>query len=133
MTMTFRFLIYLFCLLPFSVSGLGQEPVFPHRMPDKKPDFELSSAMQRMFRYPTPQVQDNELFSQFKYTRLQGLDYNGGDGTVSRRDPSRPVLVDGQYHIWYTKRRSFPSRTASPPWPSKMETNITRCSTPRTV
>jgi hypothetical protein len=56
----------------------------------------LSSAMERMFRYPAPRVQDNELFSQFKYTPLRGFDNNGGDGTISRRDPSRPILVDGQ-------------------------------------
>jgi hypothetical protein len=44
------------------------------------------------------------LFSQFKYTRLQGFDYRNGDGTVTRRDPSRPILVGGKYYIWYTKR-----------------------------
>jgi hypothetical protein len=79
-------------------------------MPDTMPDFELSAAMQRMFRYPAPRVQDNELFSQFKYTQLEGFAYHDGDGTISRRDPSRPILVDGQYHIWYTKRD-----TAVPP------------------
>ena len=77
---------------------------FPHRMPEKKPDIPLSAAMERMFDYPAPRVQDNELFSQFKYTRLEGFDYRGGDGTVTRRDPSRPILVDGKYYIWYTKR-----------------------------
>lgn len=80
--------------------------VFPHKMPTEKPNFPMSSAMKRMFDYPAPRVQDNELFSQFKYTRLQGFDYNNGDGTVSRRDPSRPILEDGVYYIWYTKRHT---------------------------
>ncbi|AWB68912.1 glycoside hydrolase [Saccharobesus litoralis] len=80
--------------------------VFPHKMPASKPDMPLSAAMQRMFDYPAPRVQDNELFSQFKYTRLKGFDYNGGDGTISRRDPSRPIFENGQYYIWYTKRHT---------------------------
>ncbi|SMP42134.1 Glycosyl hydrolases family 43 [Neorhodopirellula lusitana] len=71
---------------------------------------ELSAAADRMFDYPAPRVQDNELFSQFKYTPLKGLDNHDGDGTITRRDPSRPILVDGQYHVWYTKRD-----TATPP------------------
>ncbi|WP_282136775.1 glycoside hydrolase family 117 protein [Seonamhaeicola maritimus] len=80
--------------------------VFPHKMPEEKPNFPLSAAAERMFDYPAPRVQDNELFSQFKYTRLEGFDYNGGDGTISRRDPSRPVLIDGKYYMWYTKRHT---------------------------
>lgn len=88
----------------------GGDGVFPHKMPDRKPDIPLSAAMERMFDYPAPRVQDNELFSQFKYTRLQGFDYSGGDGTVSRRDPSRPVFVNGHYYVWYTKRA-----TVTPP------------------
>lgn len=78
--------------------------IFPHKMPTEKPDFPMSAATERMFSYPAPRVQDNELFSQFKYTRLKGFDYHGGDGTISRRDPSRPILVDGKYFIYYTKR-----------------------------
>lgn len=88
----------------------AKDPVFPHNMPAEKPDMELSSAMERMFHYPSPLLHDNELYSLFKYSRLDGLDYSGGDGTITRRDPSRPILVDGRYHIWYTKRH-----TLSPP------------------
>ena len=96
-------------LIAFTGTCLGDE-VFPHRMPERKPDIPLSSAMERMFRYPSPRVQDNELFSQFKYTPLEGLAYHGGDGTVSRRDASRPVFANGNYYVWYTKRD-----TAAPP------------------
>ena len=73
-------------------------------MPAEKPDFPLSAAMERMFDYPAPRVQDNELYTTFKYTALEGFDYNGGDGTITRRDPSRPILVGGKYYMWYTKR-----------------------------
>ena len=93
-------------LLLASSSGIADDGVFPHKMPEKRPNFPLSAAMDRMFDYPAPRAQDNELYSLFKYTRLQGFDYRGGDGTVSRRDPSRPILVNGAYYIWYTKRDS---------------------------
>ncbi|RED95955.1 glycoside hydrolase family 117 protein [Marinoscillum furvescens] len=80
--------------------------VFPHKLPEERPGFPLSTASERMFDYPAPRVQDNELFSQFKYTRLKGFDYNGGDGTISRRDPSRPIKVDGKYYVYYTRRHT---------------------------
>lgn len=83
------------------------EGAFPFKMPTEKPNIPLSAASERMFDYPAPRVHDNELFSQFKYTRLKGFDYNNGDGTVSRRDPSRPILVNGLYYIWYTKRHTI--------------------------
>ncbi len=85
--------------------GSNAKGVFPHRMPTEKPDFPLSAAMERMFdNYPTPRVQDNEFYTTFKYTQLEGFDYNESDGTITRRDPSRPIYVDGKYYIWYTKR-----------------------------
>ncbi|WP_139958983.1 glycoside hydrolase family 117 protein [Flavicella sediminum] len=80
--------------------------VFPFTMPTEKPNIPLSSSTERMFSYDTPRAQDNELFSQFKYTRLKGFDYSNGDGTVSRRDPSRPIFIDGEYYVWYTKRHT---------------------------
>nr|WP_206036272.1 glycoside hydrolase [Crateriforma spongiae] len=92
-------------LLCWSASPcMGQSQAFPHKMPSTKPDIPLSTASQRLFEYPAPLLQDNPLYTQFKYTPLQGLDYHDGDGTVTRRDPSRPILADGKYHIWYTKR-----------------------------
>ena len=105
-----RALVCVFLLLELSAGSRSDEPVFPHKMPGQKPDFRVSSAVQRMFEYSAPRAQDNELFSQFKYTQLQGFDYHGGDGTITRRDPSRPILFDGRYHVWYTKRD-----TATPP------------------
>jgi hypothetical protein len=83
----------------------GQK-VFPFKVPLEKPNIPLSASSERMFNYNEPRAQDNELFTQFKYTRLKGFDYSNGDGTISRRDPSRPILIDGTYYIWYTKRHT---------------------------
>ena len=66
----------------------------------------MSTATERMFSYPAPRVQDNELFSQFKYTELEGFDYNGHDGTISRRDPSKVIFANGKYYVWYTHRHT---------------------------
>ena len=96
---------FVLCLV-LSSACLAQDSVFPHKMPEQKPDFPLSSAIDRMFEYPAPRAQDNELYTLFKYTQLAGFDYGGGDGTVSRRDPTRPILVNGTYYVWYTKRDS---------------------------
>lgn len=85
----------------------AENGIFPHKMPEQKPDYPLSASMERMFDYPAPRVQDNELYTLFKYTHFEGLDYNGGDGTISRRDPSRPILVDGKYYMYYTKRHTI--------------------------
>ena len=82
---------------------------FPFALPNEKPDIPMSAASHRMFEYNAPRVQDNELFSQFKYSRINGFDYAGGDGTISRRDPSRPIVVNGKYYIWYTKRHTIVS------------------------
>lgn len=63
--------------------------------------------MERIYTdYAVPQPQHNELFSQFKYTELEGFDYNGHDGTISRRDPSKVLWHDGKYYVWYTHRQT---------------------------
>jgi hypothetical protein len=86
-------------------------PVFPFGLPREKPDMPLSQAMERLYtRYPAPTYWWNELYSQFRYTPLQGLDYNDGDGTLTRRDPSKIVKANGKYYVWYTHRH-----TISPP------------------
>ena len=107
-------------LVPFAVAAgalLAAQPnaaepkAFPYGLPEAKPDRPLSTAMERLYtQYPTTTPRTNELFSNFRYTRLEGLDYHGGDGTVSRRDPSKVVRANGKYYVWYTKRQ-----TATPP------------------
>ena len=88
---------------------------FPFDVPDTKPDRPLSAALARNYdAYLATRQENNELYSQFKYTKLKGFDYNGGDGTISRRDPSKIIFENGKYYIWYTKRH-----TKQPPTPYK--------------
>ena len=54
--------------------------------------------------YAAPRPEDNELYSQFKYTELAGFDYHNGNGTISRRDPSKVIFANGKYYVWYTYR-----------------------------
>ena len=78
---------------------------FPYDMPEEKPDRALSAAVARNYdAYMGARPETNPLFTQFKYTRLAGFAYSGGDGTVSRRDPSKVVFADGKYYVWYTHR-----------------------------
>ncbi|QDV86438.1 Glycosyl hydrolases family 43 [Stieleria magnilauensis] len=80
---------------------------FPYVLPKQKPDRPLSEAMRRNYdAYPAPRPEDNELYTRFKYTPLKGLDDHGGDGTVSRRDPSKVIFENGKYYVWYTKRNT---------------------------
>lgn len=80
---------------------------FPYDLPKEKPDRLLSKAVERNYdNYMAPRQEDNELYSLFKYTELKGFDYNGGDGTISRRDPSKVIKENGQYYVWYTKRHT---------------------------
>lgn len=93
-------------LMTWWITSTGaQQPGFPFVLPDEKPDRPLSAAMERNYSaYAAPRPEDNELYSQFKYTRLKGFDYRGHNGTVSRRDPSKVIFENGKYYVWYTKR-----------------------------
>lgn len=80
---------------------------FPFFMPGVKPDRPLSEAVARNYDgYESIRPEQNELYSQFKYTKLPGFDYHGGDGTVTRRDPSKVIFANGKYYIWYTHRNT---------------------------
>ncbi len=84
---------------------IAAEP-FPALIPREKPaDRRLSAAVERLYDEWNPlEDRDNELFSNFKYSRLVGLSHEGG--RVSRRDPSKVLLIDGVYHVWYTRRET---------------------------
>ena len=83
----------------------AQSPVFPYGVPKEQPNIPLSKAMERAYsRYMSPTTWDNELFTKFRHTELDGLEYNGGDGTLSRRDPSKVIKAAGKYYVWYTRR-----------------------------
>ena len=67
------------CITLVSVSILlGQDhEVFPFYPPKDKPDMPLSAALERYYdRYDGIRPEENELYSQFRYTELKGFDYN---------------------------------------------------------
>ncbi|MFI3322183.1 MAG: family 43 glycosylhydrolase [Rikenellaceae bacterium] len=75
--------------------------------PVDKPSQPMSEAMNRYYdQFNGQQPNHNELFSQFKYSDLEGFDYNNFDGTITRRDPSRIILHNGKYYMWYTYRNT---------------------------
>ena len=86
----------------------GKAPTaFPYLMPDEKPNRPLSVAVERNYdAYMSVRPETNELYTQFRYTKLKGFDYNDGDGTVSRRDPSKVIFANGKYYVWYTHRKT---------------------------
>ncbi len=85
----------------------GNISAFPYIAPEEKPNMELSAAMTRLYDgYKAVTPQQNELFTNFKYTQIKSLDYNNNDGTVSRRDPTRIIKANGKYYMWYTLRNT---------------------------
>ena len=89
-----------FCILSLiqcsSSSSQDKQAVsaFPYIKPELKPDRPLSAALQRNYDdYMGDCPETNELYSQFKYTELKGFDYSNGDGTISRRDPSKVIFA----------------------------------------
>lgn len=97
-----------------SIHAFGESTPFPQVLPNEKPDMALSAASERNYTaYATPRPENNELFSQFKYTEMKGLDYNNHDGTITRRDPSKVILANGKYYVWYTHRET-PTRPQGP-------------------
>jgi hypothetical protein len=69
--------------------------------------------------YGSREVATNELFSNFRYTPLQGLDYHGHDGAISRRDVTKVIRANGKYYVWYTHRQ-----TGTPPRGPSGGTNV---------
>ncbi len=81
---------------------------FPYTVTEATPNrANLSKAVERSFTdFLAYRPQDNPLFTNFKYTQFEGFDYNGGDGTISRRDPSKTIKVGDKYYMWYTRRET---------------------------
>ena len=77
---------------------------FPALIPETKPETPVSAAVARLYDQWNPhEDRANELYSNFKYTPLKGLEQKP---TISRRDPSKVLLIDGVYHVWYTCRKT---------------------------
>lgn len=80
---------------------------FPFLLPQEKPNQPLSAAVKRNYdNYMAVRPEQNELYTQFKYTKLKGFEYNDGDGTLTRRDPSKVIYENGKYYVWYTYRHT---------------------------
>ncbi|MFI3247518.1 MAG: family 43 glycosylhydrolase [Rikenellaceae bacterium] len=97
------------CCNSSSTEQVADKPTqpFPFVIPLEKPDFKLSASMERVYdNYGASRPQLNELYTQFKYTMLEGFDYNGGNGTITRRDPTRVIKVGDTYYVWYTLRKT---------------------------
>ncbi|MGJ8693351.1 MAG: glycoside hydrolase family 117 protein [Thalassotalea sp.] len=120
LTQSIHLILFLFFLL-FSTQNSAQEhQPFPFELPKTKPQQPLSEAINRLYeQYDAPTYRTNELFSQFRYTRLNGFDYRNGNGTISRRDPTKVIKANGQYYVWYTRRD-----TETPPRGAKLGTDV---------
>ncbi|NQT17026.1 MAG: hypothetical protein HQ582_29990 [Planctomycetes bacterium] len=97
------------CTLASQAEGPGASTPFPAKIPWEKPtDRRLSAAVERLYDVWNPhEDRANELYSNFKYSRLDGFSY---ENNTSRRDPSKVLRLDGTYYVWYTRRQ-----TAGPP------------------
>ncbi|MEM6846166.1 MAG: family 43 glycosylhydrolase [Bacteroidota bacterium] len=109
--MTKYYILYAILLLVLaSLIDCPAQPkpeAFPYHLSDSTKNREMSAAMRRAFdNYLSPLNPENELYSQFKYTELEGFDYGAEDGTITRRDPSKVILENGKYYVWYTKRHT---------------------------
>ncbi|RZO87620.1 MAG: glycoside hydrolase, partial [Kiritimatiellaceae bacterium] len=85
------------------VGWVGIGGAFPALIPEEKPAVRVSPAVERLYDEWNPyEDRANDLYSNFKYTPLIGLPE--GD-ELSRRDPTKVLLIDGVYHVWYTGRK----------------------------
>ena len=76
---------------------------FPALIPSVKPNGEISPAIERLYNEWNPhEDRANELYSNFKYSAIKGLECKPN---ISRRDPTKVLLIDGMYHVWYTCRK----------------------------
>ena len=100
-----KFTKLMICGLIAASSAGAADKVFPALIPTEKPtDQPISRAVERLYDQWNPlEDRDNELYSNFKYSRLKGLELSD---EISRRDPTKVIKVDGVYHVWYTGRRT---------------------------
>lgn len=84
------------------------ESAFPGKLPTDKPmDRPLSAAMERFYdSWNADQDKYNEFYTTFKYSRLTGIGKDSSDVSVSRRDPSKVLKINGTYYVWYTRRKT---------------------------
>ena len=62
---------------------------------------ELSSSMKRYIQmWNQQESRENEFYSSFEYSSVNGLGYERG---IHRRDPSTIIKVKDRYYVWYTR------------------------------
>ena len=85
-----------------------EKAAFPGRLPLEKPtDRPLSAAMERLYDMWTPkQDPGNPFYTVFKYSPVSGIGKDDSALSVSRRDPSKVLKINGVYYVWYTRRRT---------------------------
>lgn len=82
----------------------AQAETYPAVIPMEKPGYPVSSSVARLYDQWNPhEDRENELYSNFKYSPVNGLP---ASVTISRRDPTKILRIDGTYHVWYTCRRT---------------------------
>ncbi len=95
--------ILLGVLCSLAASAEEKKP-FPAVISEEKPGQQYSAAVDRLYDQWTPyEDRGNELYSNFKYTPLEGLELGR---TISRRDPSKIIRHKGKYYVWYTYRNT---------------------------
>ncbi|WP_347840282.1 hypothetical protein [uncultured Draconibacterium sp.] len=100
-------LFFIACNHKSEEKTVADQGSFPYTVTKETANIKMSPAMKRSFEsYSAIHPRDNELYSQFKYTELKGLDYDNHDGTISRRDPSKVIFENGKYYVWYTRRHT---------------------------
>ncbi|MFI3269733.1 MAG: family 43 glycosylhydrolase [Rikenellaceae bacterium] len=84
-----------------------QGAAFPYTVTETTADRDnLSESTRRVLTtYMGYRPEENPLFTNFKYTPLEGLEYPD-DGTLTRRDPSKIIKVGDTFYMWYTRRET---------------------------
>ena len=97
MTIHYKILVLIVLLLGSNAYS------FPALIPSVKPNDKISPAIERLYDQWNPhEDRANELYSNFKYSAIEGLECKPN---ISRRDPTKVLLIDGVYHVWYTCRK----------------------------
>lgn len=74
----------------------------------KPTDRPLSRATHRLYdKWGRYQDSASEFYTTFKYSRISGI---GKEPGVTRRDPTTILRIDGNYYVWYTRRKTAQAR-----------------------
>jgi len=96
-------------------------PRLPGEPSAQKPkDRPLSAAQARLYdKWGIFQDSTNEFYTNFKYSRICGI---GKEAGVTRRDPTTVLRINGEYHVWYTRRKTDNDRDHANKPPARAQT-----------